>query len=91
MKTRDALKSVGRIAIYTLKTPFFIHRDIERKREINQYINTAITTLADKKDPNYDFVLRTLENDYPVEGLLSHSAKISGEGRIKLIRAFKQA
>jgi hypothetical protein len=91
MKTRDALKSIGRIAIYALKTPFFIRKDREREREINGYINTAIETLADKKNPDYDFVLRTLEKDYPVEGLLSHSAKISGEERIKLIRASKQA
>jgi len=61
--------------------------DINQKRAIDSYVNTAVGTLSGKKNPDYGFVLKTLRNEYPVKGLFSHSARVAGEEKIKRIQA----
>jgi hypothetical protein len=88
MKVPEFLKTVRK---YVLVLPA-LKEDLERRKEINEYVITAIRDLSGRKYPNndLDFVLNTLKREYKSVGLFSHAAKMAGVEKIKMEVACKE-
>jgi len=69
-----------------------IKPDIERKREIEEYGRTALSTLAEKSHPDYGFVLNTLKGKNPISSDLDYRSfgPFSFYAKMKLIDGIKK-
>jgi len=88
MKVPEFLKTAGK---YALVLPA-LKEDLERRKEINEYVIIAIRDLSGRRYPtnDLDFVLNTLKREYKAVGFFSHTAKVTGAEKIKMAIAFRE-